>query len=242
MSLLLSAGDKTPPDYESNGSVPAPVPEPGVLDPAQRARGIIAVMEAMGRGETSLFGNGGGAMIALECAASHPQYLDRVVIREPPISSFLPDATELLDLFFSLYAVYKTQGHIAATTALQAEMMPAYAEERPLAEAREEDMENFWKYEFVIFALYSPDLGRVVENGIDVVVGVGEGSGETFLKKVGKPLARRLGCEIVEFPGHHAGFENYAESFARKLVEVLKGMEAKGQELRRAWRVWELGN
>lgn len=106
-----------------------------------------------------------------------------------------------------------------------ASQMPSYMQDPPLAEAREEDMENFWKHEFLSFALYCPDLERVRGNGVRVTVGVGEKSGDALFKRAGPLLAERLGAECMVFPGHHSGFENWAESFAGRLMSVLGGIE-----------------
>jgi len=184
-------------------------------------------MKAHGRSKTSLFGNSGGAMIALECTASYPEYLDHVIVQEAPVAGLLPDATELLDWFFELHSTYKAKGPRAAGAALQGRMMPTYVEIPPLAQPREEDMENFWKYEFLGFVLYCPDLQRVVENKVSVVAGVWEGSGDAFFRRCGGPLAKRLNCECVEFPGHHSGFENYVEEFAASLFGAINVEDGK---------------
>jgi hypothetical protein len=46
-------------------------------------------------------------------------------------------------------------------------------------------MENFWKYEFLSSVLYCPDLVRIVDNGVSVLVAVGEESGDAFDKRAG---------------------------------------------------------
>jgi hypothetical protein len=97
----------------------------------------------------------------------------------------------------------------------------------PLADAREEDMENFWKYKFLSSVLYCPDLVRIVENGVSVLVAVGEESGDAFDKRAGGPLAKSLGCECLELPGGHYGFENHAEEAAGMLVNAFKSIEER---------------
>jgi pimeloyl-ACP methyl ester carboxylesterase len=232
MSLLLSAGASTENahDDRDDGAAPAPVPEPGPLNPEQHARDVVAIVKAMGREKTSLFGSSLGALIALECAASYPSVLDAVIVHEAPAAGLLPDATALLDWLFELHALYRTEGHRAAGQAWQGgRIMPGHNAEvvAPLADAREEDMENFWKYEFLSSVLYCPDLVRIVENGVSVLVAVGEESGDAFDKRAGGPLAKSLGCECLELPGGHYGFENYAEEAAGMLVNAFKSIEER---------------
>jgi hypothetical protein len=52
---------------------------PKQLNPAQQARDVIAICNALDRDKISVFGNSGGGIIALQFAVSYPEYLDRVM-------------------------------------------------------------------------------------------------------------------------------------------------------------------
>jgi hypothetical protein len=46
-------------------------------------------------------------------------------------------------------------------------------------------------------------------------------------KKTVLEQAKRLGCEAVEFPGHHQGFETQPDECAQVLMALLGRMEEK---------------
>src|SRR5262245_30297263 len=83
--------------YDRRQNLRSIVEHPKQLNPVQQARDIIAIAKHMGYEKTSLFGNSGGGIIALQLAASYPQHIEHVIVHEAPTTSLLPDATKYMD-------------------------------------------------------------------------------------------------------------------------------------------------
>ncbi len=54
-----------------------------------------------------------------------------------------------------------------------------------------------------------------------MVLAGGSAGREFFPYKCAAALAEQMGSEVVEFPGNHAGFIEYAQAFAERLGQVL---------------------
>jgi pimeloyl-ACP methyl ester carboxylesterase len=72
-------------DARSTGDVDAE------LDMAQQARDAVAVLRAAGHERAIVFGNSGGANIALQLAAGHAANVSLRVVHEPPLVRLLQD-------------------------------------------------------------------------------------------------------------------------------------------------------
>ena len=58
---------------------------PATITMAQQSADAVAVLRACGFESAMIFGNSGGATIALDLAATHPQVIQTVVAHEPPV-------------------------------------------------------------------------------------------------------------------------------------------------------------
>ena len=63
---------------------------------AEQSADAVAVLQACGFGSGRIFGNSGGATIALDLAAPHPEAVAAVVAHEPPLPAVLPGAAHTL--------------------------------------------------------------------------------------------------------------------------------------------------
>ncbi|KAJ6083983.1 hypothetical protein N7486_010783 [Penicillium sp. IBT 16267x] len=186
--------------YDRRQTHTSRVSSPKPLNPAQQARDIIPICKALDRERTSIFGNSGGGVIALQFAVSYPGFLDRVIVHEAPTTALLDDATYHLDRAFMLLDTYRSSG----------------------ADAALQDWRNFWEYEFLQFTIYCPDLRRIVENRVKIGVAAGVKSEDVFYARTTFPQAEILACPRFLLPGHHSGFEAEPKLFAVELVKVLR--------------------
>ncbi|KAJ5675850.1 hypothetical protein N7462_008747 [Penicillium macrosclerotiorum] len=208
---------------QTNASV---VAEQKPLNPAQQCRDIIAICKALGRQKTSIFGNSGGGVIALQFAVSYPQYLEHVVAHEAPTTILLDDTTYHLNRAFEILEVYRSGGVEAAFKTFQVEMK-GFEDSPPLEKPSVEDGKNFFENEFLTFTIYCPDLGKVREKQVSVLVVAGEKSGDAFYARTTYAQAEILDCPHRVFPGHHNGYESEPVAFARQLLDALQDMEEK---------------
>lgn len=198
------------------------------FNPAQQARDVIAVMKALGHETTSVFASSGGGIIAFQMAVSYPETLDHVVCHETPTTSLLSaaESTELMDFFFDLQDIYREGGVKPTMEAFTKKIMVGMDDGLPTQKPEEGNPVNQFENEMMM-GMYCPDLVKIVENMTSVAVAFGQKSEGAMYKRTVIEQAKRLGCEAVEFPGHHQGKETQPEEFAPILVALLERMEEK---------------
>ena len=108
---------------------------PATITMAQQSADAVAVLRACGFESAMIFGNSGGATIALDLAATHPQVIQTVVAHEPPVPQVLDHADDYLSIYDEIEAVLHTQGWQAAFTLFQVRIghlpaRPARADDR----------------------------------------------------------------------------------------------------------------
>jgi hypothetical protein len=162
-----------------------------------------------------------------------------LVLHEPPLASLLPkgEGAECIDFLFECLTIYKNEGVEAAMEKFN-EVMVGMDDGLPMVSPPAKNQVVQWEYEAPWMGIYCPDLERIKvnlggvngEKGMRVVVAYGKKSGEAMYVRSGRVLAERLGCERVEFPGHHQGFQSEWEEFAPILREVLMNGGAERSE------------
>lgn len=200
------------------------VETPRALNPSQQVRDIIAVMKDLGFTEVNLFGNSGGAILALHFAACHPELLDRVVAHEGPTSCLLADAAAFQDFVYNTLSKAHDEGPAAAFADFRA-MQKGFDNFPTRVTGGKTEIDNFLQNEFIIFGVFCPDLRRVRDNGVKVAVAAGARSEDAWYARTTLEQRKILGCRHYVVPGNHAGFELEPETFAAKLMAVLHELD-----------------
>ncbi|MFI6317808.1 alpha/beta fold hydrolase [Nonomuraea sp. NPDC050556] len=200
------------------------------LDMAQQARDAAAVIGAMGGGKARVFGSSGGANIALQLAADHPDVIVALVAHEGPTSPLLPDADAWLAFADRVYATFTGEGAGAASRMFASELVgfdgadPQQA--RVAAGELTTNAEFFMAREYLPLATFSPDLDTIRRNKVPMVTAAGRQSAGAYYARTARIQAERLGCPILEFPGNHLGFIFEAPGFATTLRGALDDLTA----------------
>lgn len=231
------AGEFTVISYDRRGNSRSPLrgdPAPIVL--AAQSADALAVLDANGIGAAVVFGNSGGATIALDMAARYPDRLLAVVAHEPPVPAVLPDATEYLAIYGELDELARTDGWEAAFTRFQSAigrlpplviralidpgryMPPVPAREMMLRVAG--NWEYTMRYEIRSFIDYQPDLERIRAAGTPIALGYGKSTADPAMARMSEACAALLGAECEAFPGGHTGPMEQPGPFA----DVLRGL------------------
>ena len=180
-----------------------------------------------------VFASSGGAVIALELVARHPEQVRAVVSHEPPSPALLPDPAKARADMADIVETYRTAGlgptmqkFMAQTGIRGGGPPPPQGEPTPeQQEAMAQMMRNmdFWfRHYFLGIGRYEPDFAALKDGQTRIIPGVGEESRGELANEGGLGLARKLGVEAVTFPGAHGGFDSNAQEFAARLREVLK--------------------
>ena len=106
--------------YDRRGNSRSPLyHDPVKITIAGQSADAVAVLRASGFDSARIFGNSGGAIIALDLAAHHPHAVDVVVAHEPPLPRVLPGASQYPDVYDEIDRTLRAEGWEAAFTIFQ---------------------------------------------------------------------------------------------------------------------------
>jgi len=180
--------------------------------------------------KADVFASSGGAVIALELAARHPEQLNTVVSHEPPSPTLLADSARVRATMEEITATYRKAG-LGPAVQIFSDLIgggpPPAPEGEPTPEMLEDiarmqgNMDLFFGPYVLAIARYEPDFAALKAASCRIVAAIGDESRGELAHDGGLGLAKRLGTQAVEFPGDHGGFESRAPEFAAKLREVV---------------------
>ncbi|MFI0816555.1 alpha/beta fold hydrolase [Streptomyces sp. NPDC021098] len=180
-----------------------------------------------------VFGCSAGAIVAMELLARHPERVRLAIAHEPPLVELLPDAARQRAFFAEVRAAYRRDGIGAAMAVMAEGTGPAEgaarrdraAEPPPFPpEVIERMTANFPYYlEHVLcpFTGHVPDLEALAAVSERLVPAGGRESHGLLLYRPAVALAERLGTEVVDFPGGHAGLGEHPAEFTEVLSRTL---------------------
>ncbi len=192
---------------------------------------VHRLLAAVTNEKADVFASSGGAVIALELAARHPEQLNTVVSHEPPSPTLLPDSARVRGVMEEIAATYRSAGigpAVQIFSDLTRSGPPPAQEGQPTPEMLEDmgrmmgNMDLFFGPYVLAIACYEPDYGALKAASCRIVAAVGDESHGELAHDGGLGLAKRLGTQAVMFPGDHTGFQSRAAEFAVKLREVLE--------------------
>jgi len=196
------------------------------------AHDVHRLLAAVTHEKADAFASSGGAVIALELAARHPEQLSTVVSHEPPSPTLLPDAARVRATMEEVTAAYRTAG-IGPAVQIFSDLIgggpPPAPEGEPTPEMLADmmrmqgNMDLFFGPYVLAIARYEPDFAALNAASCRIIAAVGDKSRGQLAHNGGLGLAKRLGTQAVVFPGDHGGFQSHAAEFAAKLREVLEG-------------------
>jgi pimeloyl-ACP methyl ester carboxylesterase len=231
--------------YDRRGNSRSPLHVgPGPLVMAEQSADALAVLAANGFASALVFGNSGGATIALDLAAHHPGRLDAVVAHEPPVPVVLPDPASYLATFDEIDRLLHAEGWVAAFSLFQARLglvperviatlldpgprlPPGPLREQMLRVSR--NWEYMTRYEIRSFIGYRPDLRRIAANHVPVALARGATTSDLAAIQISEAAAGQLGVECAVFPGGHTAPMEVPGEFAVALRPLLHRLQAAG--------------
>jgi pimeloyl-ACP methyl ester carboxylesterase len=210
--------------------------------PDEHADDLHRIISELNAGPVDLFGSSGGAVNALALVAKHPQDVRTLVAHEPPASDVLPDREEAVGTAKAINQIYQKSGFgpamakFIALVSVEGPLPLGFADQPPPDPAMfglptEDDgsrNDPLVGQNIVSGNAYQHDFGALKAASTNIVIGVGEDSGNQLAGRAGKAVADRLGVTPVTFPGGHDGFlggeygqTGKPDAFATKLREVL---------------------
>lgn len=169
-----------------------------------------------------MHGNSGGGVIALEMAASYPEYIESVIPHESPTCVLLSDGPKILDFNSYVYNTFRTKGVLAAWKAFSETMVGFTFDVKNIPH---ENGGFFFRYEYLIFGLYTPDLDRVRKNKVLIAVAKGTESKDAWYARTVDRQAEIIRFPALEFPGAHLAFAIVPDLYAEALLLAFKRLK-----------------
>jgi pimeloyl-ACP methyl ester carboxylesterase len=173
----------------------------------QQARDAASIIKAMGGGKAVVVGRSGGAIIGLELATKRPELIDFLIVYEAPVIEILPkdNAEKWRSFVRGIYTKSQYEGSQAAQIEFMRSLINVPDSPIPpdLNERLSGNISFFFEHEFRSFYGYLPNIEVIRKNNVHLVTATGRDSENAYYVQATKALAARLGCENIEFPGHH---------------------------------------
>jgi pimeloyl-ACP methyl ester carboxylesterase len=224
--------------YDRRANARSTMNFPQNFEISQQSRDAVAVLHAAGEQSAFIFGNSSGAVIALDMAKTQPQAVRAVIVHEPPLATVHPNAKKWQRFFASVnLTAFQFGASIAALRfalgvglPLQASIngskdLKLHIEKHNEVRISDSDTTNVLiKQELLPVTNYSPDIETIKKNGVKVFMANGKMSVEKkrFYAETAPILAKKLGCEMISFPGHHISFFDMPNEWASILRGVLQ--------------------
>ncbi|WP_432974855.1 alpha/beta fold hydrolase [Dactylosporangium sp. CA-233914] len=195
------------------------------LDVAQQARDAAAIIRHVGQ-QALVFGNSGGAIIALQLAVTDPQLVRAVVAHEPPLLSILPDAAQWFAYQERIYDIFEAEGPLQAMHVFTSDIVGAVPVD-PSTDAGDysgkpaDDWEFFMRHEFLQFTRPEPDVDALASSPLRIALAVGLESGDVYYTRTARVLAEKATLPVFEMPGNHTP-HNLPAMHAAALRAVMK--------------------
>ncbi|WP_369255473.1 MULTISPECIES: alpha/beta fold hydrolase [unclassified Streptomyces] len=111
--------------YDRRGNSRSPLADPAArIDVPQQADDVIAILDHYGIDQAYVFGNSGGAIIALELLAHHSGRLLGAVVHEPPLMQVLPLDSPERQAMEDIERLGREKGPLRASAAFGAMTLP----------------------------------------------------------------------------------------------------------------------
>jgi pimeloyl-ACP methyl ester carboxylesterase len=228
-------------DPRGNGERSTAHDPSAAITPEVQADDVHRIIEAIG-GPVDMFASSGGAIVALDLVAKHPNDVRSLVAHEPPLASLVPDREHALAVNRAMHDTYETRGGAWG----MAHFMQVVMHEGPFTaedvaapppdpamfgmpgddDGKRHDL--MLAHNVVWLTSFEPDFEAIKRSPTRVVIGVGAASNGQLAQRGGEAAAEHLGTEAVAFPGGHGGFQGdeygmpgEPVAFAAKLREVL---------------------
>ncbi len=192
---------------------------------------LAALVQSLSMGPAFIFGNSGGAQIALNFTARYPSLVRRLVAHEPPCIPLLPDAAKVAEKMRGVEKIFHLKGPALAMAAfVQIAGMPSPVrasdtptEKKALPPRVASNINYFLEFGVRSIGEYKPDIDKLKKR--DVVVGAGRDSKGQLAYRTAEALSRELGLKLTEFPLDHSSWARKPEDFAKSLLMALSHAE-----------------
>jgi pimeloyl-ACP methyl ester carboxylesterase len=191
------------------------------------AADVRRLIEHLSDEPATVFGTSSGGVVVLEVLTRHPAVVRTLVPYEAAALRQLPEGQQWVDFCFPVYDLYR---HSGLQPALEQFRVRLFAESDRQLMARALDLKNgeiranatYWfERELRPYPAVNLDLDALQGYAERIMPAVGRESRGYPAYEVTVELAQKLGRDVIELPGGHAGYVAHPAEFARELVQAL---------------------
>lgn len=194
------------------------------------AHDVAALAKHLSDEPVYILGSSSGAIVAMETLQDYPDIVKKIAFHEPPIHTFLANATDWQTKNAKIVETSQTEGMATAMklfgatldiAPIDAKMMakPAVTFENA-AHPVVKGMDFWFKYEIRQYTSRKIDLNKLVEQKDKIILFNGKDSIGSFPQAVVEDLSEKLGLPIHFIAGGHLGYAQKPQEFAQTLKEL----------------------
>jgi pimeloyl-ACP methyl ester carboxylesterase len=184
---------------------------------------VRRLIEHLSNEPATVFGASSGAIVALEILTRHPFVVRTLIPFEPPVMRQLPDGQKWVDFFTEVYDLYRLSGIEPALNKFRDRSFPASDQQVMARAPKNEANATYWfEHELRQYPAVDLDLDALTAHADRIVLAVGRETRGYPVHEVNVELGKKLGRDVIELPGGHAGVHSYPAEFAHELVHALE--------------------
>ncbi|MCQ9279889.1 alpha/beta fold hydrolase [Staphylococcus borealis] len=195
------------------------------------AQDIAELAKSLSDEPVYVFGSSSGSIVAMHVLKEHPDVVKKIAFHEPPINTFLPDATywqdknaEIIDIAINegMPQAMKLFGETLQISKLDQQYMskPAQAENDADSKKRFDEMLGWFKYEIRQYTESDISIDDFKKHKDIITLLNGTASKGSFPQEVNFFISEETGINIIDIPGGHLGYVQEPEGFANVLLEM----------------------
>jgi pimeloyl-ACP methyl ester carboxylesterase len=194
--------------------------DPAVIDIAAQSRDALALIQALGHGPAFVFGSSLGAVIALDLTLRHRDRVRLLVAHEPPLGELRGESERVLPrpADFPGATPQEALAAFGRSIGVSRTTLDAAAEVGARSGTKAANAAFFLSHEAPAVGRFRLDFAGLKQAAGQVVFAGGEAGREYFPYRCAKRAAEISGAPFVEFPGHHAGYVQFPDAFATRLI------------------------
>lgn len=204
---------------------------------SEQSDDAAALIRGLADGRALVFGNSGGAIVALDLAARHPDVVRALIAHEPPVVGVLPKEDPWFDFFDRIGARYRETDAATAGEEFVRTVRGEgdYIWPDGLAERFFGNADFLFAWEWEAWGKWLPDEEALRRAPFPLLIGAGSEDRGLYYSRPSVEIARRIGVPWVEFPGIHLEFMRNPKLFDAALRTLLTQLHSSLEGTPIAW-------
>lgn len=218
--------------FDRRGQARSPIVDGGMVEGVHtHSEDIHQMLAEITNEPVFVVGSSLGALIGMDLVLRYPEQVRVLVAHEPPSTDLLEEEEQAAAMFDRVDAerIFRDHGVMAALakfiefTGVRRDGREEDAPRFQPSAATKANAEFFFDFDGPAVRGYHVDIEGLRRSPVRVIPAAGSTNPDVWLHRCGVGLGKKLGHEVVYFPGGHGAFSSHPKGFAEKLIELLAG-------------------